>query len=462
MKRPKEGEYDTSLASVSMYSRGILPMAMTQAAHTLTVQQVALLRKHLELLLQSPHFCNSKRYPRFLQKIVECTMRGDLDQLKERSLGLSVFDRSPDYDTGADPIVRITAGEVRKRLAQYYQERGYEDAVQVSLSVGTYMPEFHFLSEGEKREETDSHPENSRRKPPAVSQPAKNTNAPASELKPAAAREPYPATKTSSRFSQSPFRVACLSAAIAILIVAGAYFSTQAFRESRTRALNRFWAPMMAGNDQAAFVIGRATLVVPGDSDPSLRAAFQGMKSKIAISDAIPFSRICGILRTESRDCTMQLSNQASIADMSRRPTVLIGLLNNEWSTRLTSQLRFQMNSNVDADGATHEAWIYDARNLKAHWGIDFGQRLDTVTRDFGLLARFDSQVTDQPTILVGGLSALGTQSIGEFATDERSMQSLEDMMPSGKSFRNVEAVMETEVIDGKSGHSRVVAVDFW
>ena len=147
-------------------------MAMTEPAHTMTVQQVALLRKHLELLLHSPHFCNSKRYPRFLQKIVECTIRGELDELKERSLGHSVFDRSPNYDTGADPIVRITAGEVRKRLALYYQEHGHEDAVQISLSVGTYMPEFHFLSEGVKQEETDSPQEDSKRKPPVVPQPA--------------------------------------------------------------------------------------------------------------------------------------------------------------------------------------------------------------------------------------------------------------------------------------------------
>jgi hypothetical protein len=263
-------------------------------------------------------------------------------------------------------------------------------------------------------------------------------------------------------FSRSPIWVACLSAAIAVLMVAVGYFATQAYQESRTRALNWFWAPMLVGYDQEPFVLGRATLEIPGDSDPSLRAAFQGMKSKIAISDAIAFSRICGIFRTESRDCTMQLSNQTSIADMSRRPTVLIGLLNNEWSARLTSQLRFRAVSNVDSDGVTHEAWIFDGKDPKTRWGIDFGQRLDSVTRDYGLLARFDSQITDQPVVLVGGLSALGTQSIGVFATDERSMQSLEDMMPSGKSFRNVEAVMETEVIDGKPGHSRVVAVDFW
>ena len=437
-------------------------IAMTQTDHALTPQQVALLRKHLDLLLQSPHFRNSKRYPRFLQKIVECTISGDLDELKERTLGHSVFDRSPDYDTSANPIVRITAGEVRRRLAQYYQEHGHEHVVQVSLPVGTYVPEFHFLSDEESHEATEPPQQAAEKKPFVVSQLADNTVARFSEQNQATLSEPSLAITPRKTLGQSPFWVACISAAITVLVIAGGYFWSQASRESLDRALNRFWAPMLMGNDLAPFVIGRATLVTPGDSDPSLRAAFQGMKSKIAISDASSFSLICALVRTQSRNCTMQLSNQASISDMGRHPTILIGLLNNEWSERLTSQLRFRLNSNVDADGLTHEAWISDTRNPKAHWGIDFGQRLDTVTRDFGLLARFNSEITDQPVILVGGLSALGTQSIGEFATDARSMQSLEEMMPQGKSFRNVEAVMETEVIDGKPGHSKVVAVDFW
>ena len=435
---------------------------MTQTVHSLTAQQVTLLRKHVELLLQSPHFKNSKRYPRFLRKIVECTISGDLDELKERSLGHSVFDRFPDYDTSVDPIVRITAGEVRKRLAQYYQEHGHKDVVQISLAVGTYVPEFRFLSDGENPEETDLSLEDLQRKPSAISQLAGSTVVASSEQHQAALSEPSLPIKLRDRLARSPIWVACLSSAITILIIAAGYFWSQAYRESRDRALSRFWAPVLASSDLAPFIIGRATLVMPGDSDPSLRAAFQGMKSKIAISDAFSFSRICALVRSESRSCTMQLSNQASISEMGRQPTILIGLLNNEWSERLTSHLRFRLNSNVDSDGVTHEAWISDTRNPKAYWGIDFGQRLDTVTRDYGLLARFDSEVTDQPVILVGGLSALGTQSIGEFATDARSMQSLESMIPPGKSFRNVEAVLETEVVDGKPGHSRVVAVDFW
>jgi hypothetical protein len=435
---------------------------MTQTAQLMTTQQVALLREHVELLLQSPHFRNSKRYPRFLRKIVECSIRGDLDELKERSLGHSVFDRSPDYDTGADPIVRITAGEVRKRLAQYYQEHGHKHEVQISLPVGTYVPDVHFLSDGENSEETDPRLEDLQRKPLAFSQLADSRIVLSPERHHATLSEPSVPTTLRDRLSRSPIWVACLSSAITILIIAAGYFSYQAYRESRDRALHKFWAPVLASSDLASFIIGRATLVMPGDSDPSLRAAFQGMQSKIAISDAFSFSRICALVRSENRNCSMQLSNQASISNMGRQPTILIGLLNNEWSERLTQKLRFRLNSNVDADGVTHEAWISDTKNPKAYWGIDFGQRLDAVTRDFGLLARFDSEVTDQPVILVGGLSALGTQSIGEFATDARSMQSLENLLPPGKRFRNVEAVMETEVIDGKPGHSRVVAIDFW
>ena len=416
----------------------------------------------MELLLESPHFRNSKRYPRFLRKIVEGTIGGHLDELKERALGYSVFDRSPDYDTGADPIVRITAGEVRKRLAQYYQEPGHEHIVQISLPVGTYIPEFHFLSDGESPAEADPNLDDPRRRLLAPSQIVKSTTSPSSEQNQVALSAPSVAVNPRIGFGQSRLWVACLSSAITILLIVGGYFWIQTYRESSVRALNSFWAPVLASNDLASFVIGRATLVMSGDSDPSLRAAFQGMKSKIAISDASSFSQICALVRTESRNCTMQLSNQASISNMGRQPTILIGLLNNEWSVRLTDHLRFRLNSNVDADGVTHEAWISDTKNPKAYWGIDFGQRLDTVNKDFGLLARFDSEVTDQPVILVGGLSALGTQSIGEFATDARSMQSLAAMIPSGKSFRNIEAVMETEVIDGKPGHSRVIAVDFW
>ncbi|MGA3008614.1 MAG: hypothetical protein ABSD72_00005, partial [Terracidiphilus sp.] len=60
-----------------------------------------------------------------LSYVVEQTLLGNTDQLKERIIGIEVFDRQPDYDPSADPIVRFTASEVRKRLAMYYVDSAH-------------------------------------------------------------------------------------------------------------------------------------------------------------------------------------------------------------------------------------------------------------------------------------------------------------------------------------------------
>src|SRR5215475_11014974 len=77
-------------------------------------------RAQLERILAHPGFRNSRRFPALLRYAVECTLDGRAEQLKERTLGIEVFGRNPDYDTNADHIVRTTASEVRKRISRYY------------------------------------------------------------------------------------------------------------------------------------------------------------------------------------------------------------------------------------------------------------------------------------------------------------------------------------------------------
>ena len=68
------------------------------------------LLQQLERIVNSKYFRNSKRYPVLLRFVVEQTLAGRSDLLKERTLGMTVFDRDSDYDTNVDPIVRVTAG----------------------------------------------------------------------------------------------------------------------------------------------------------------------------------------------------------------------------------------------------------------------------------------------------------------------------------------------------------------
>ena len=79
-------------------------------------------REQLSRLLESHHFKNSRRYPALLRFIVEETLDGRGEFLKERLLGVRVFDRPADYDTATDPTVRVTIAEIRKRIAQYYHD----------------------------------------------------------------------------------------------------------------------------------------------------------------------------------------------------------------------------------------------------------------------------------------------------------------------------------------------------
>jgi hypothetical protein len=102
-------------------------------------------RAELNRLLESPAFRTSKRCREFLEYIIEHTVRGPAGALKERSIGVELFRLSQDFDTGQHTIVRVTANEVRKKLAQHYQaENGSHHAVRIDLPPGSYSAAFRW------------------------------------------------------------------------------------------------------------------------------------------------------------------------------------------------------------------------------------------------------------------------------------------------------------------------------
>src|SRR5271170_4759375 len=114
--------------------------------HTLwfpkTEEEKDQVRRQMNRLLATTHFKNSRRYPALFRFIVEETLEGRGEFLKERLLGVRVFNRPPDYDTADDPIVRVTIAEIRKRIAQYYHEEAHESEMRIELLPGHYEPEF--------------------------------------------------------------------------------------------------------------------------------------------------------------------------------------------------------------------------------------------------------------------------------------------------------------------------------
>src|SRR5436190_17856265 len=117
-------------------------MRETEGARISESQEQAV-RAELARLLDSPAFRTSKRCREFLEYIVVHTIHGPSGALKERSIGVKVFQLPQDFDTGQHTVVRVTANEVRKKLAQHYlAENGAFHPVKIALPPGSYSAEF--------------------------------------------------------------------------------------------------------------------------------------------------------------------------------------------------------------------------------------------------------------------------------------------------------------------------------
>ena len=99
-------------------------------------------RLQLDRILASDSFAGADRARRFLRYVVERTLTGEGDQLKEFAIGIDVFDRGEEYDPRIDSIVRVEAGRLRARLEQYYQQANGSDHVVIQMRRGSYVPMF--------------------------------------------------------------------------------------------------------------------------------------------------------------------------------------------------------------------------------------------------------------------------------------------------------------------------------
>ena len=103
-------------------------------------------RDQLARVVNSPGLVSSPRLCRFLTHVVNRTINGDTDSLKELSVAMEVFDRSSEYDPNIDAIVRVEARRLRAKLKAYYEEgQGAVDPVLIGLRPGSYVPVFRWL-----------------------------------------------------------------------------------------------------------------------------------------------------------------------------------------------------------------------------------------------------------------------------------------------------------------------------
>jgi hypothetical protein len=367
----------------------------------------------LERILRSSAFRGTRRSQDFLRYVVVHALDGRTDFLKERNIGAEVFQRPADYATGDDSIVRVKASEVRKRLAQFYREVPAGE-VQIDLPAGSYVPEFRW------------------------SAPAAGARA-----RPRRARRWL----------------------VGALLLAAAAVAGMAI--SRWRSLSaeaQFWRPVFGSPRPVLLCVAHPIVYhLSGKSRDALAAQeppasfpssdlVRDPDHYVGVGDALALARLNAFFTQAGKTAQVRIGTDTSFTDLRNFPAVLIGAYTNQWTMQVTSDLRYVF------DRSSSAIFVRDQMNPAQRWAF----RSHAPATDYAIISRIFRSRTGELVIAAAGLSHYGTQVAGEFLTNAGLLEAALRDAPPDWPRRNLQIVLEAEVIGQTPGPPKVVARWFW
>jgi hypothetical protein len=417
-----------------------------------------------EDILRSAPFRTSRQCQDLFRYIVQNSLAGSDESLRERVIGIEVFGRAADYDTSEDPVVRIRAADVRKRLAQYYQSRGEPGHWKIEIPTGSYRAQFHPL-------ET------------ALAQAPVSATA----IPPWAA--PGPSSGQDSLSPSSRYRhrkllwvlalvAGCLAAGIASVLLART-------ASHPATAFDLFWEPVLASSRPVFVCAGSnpvyivsppvleryekthsylkhpssdVELVLPSADLKNLKGEdFVPVKDTyLTVGDASAASQISGLLTSRRHPYDLRFGSDLSFGDLRRGSAVLIGAFNNSWTLSMTDSLRFVFDSGNGAD-----KHIQDRFDATRSWWPKFSAD-GKVTEDYAIVSRILDSKTGSVLVTIAGVNHSGTQAAGDFATNPQLIADFVKHAPKDWNKKNLQIVLHTNVANNVPTLPTVVEAYYW
>jgi hypothetical protein len=273
------------------------------------------------------------------------------------------------------------------------------------------------------------------------------------------------------------FAAALAIVGIAVMIVIRAY-------SHHPSALDLFWGPLSATQQPVLICVpSPVTYAVSSDLFPKSPAAHTGIYDSIMKRNATPLQldpdtsikwkeftplvdfyvnkddayvaeELTAFFARERRPSQVRFGRDYTYEDLRNSPAILIGAYNNPWIDRVMSDLPigFQESGEV--------LWIEDRTKPGQVWKSSLEGRLGT--KDFALVARLMNSKTGQFLLIVSGVGMVGTKAAGRFISHEQDLEAILRAVPRGWERKNLEVVLETDIVDGSPSPPRAVAIKVW
>jgi hypothetical protein len=384
-------------------------------------------REELTRVLASHEFRSSKRSQDFLRFVVEHTLRGDADILKERTIGIEVFGRPTSYDPSDDATVRVKAGEVRKRLGLYYSDHGARNPLRIELPSGAYVPAFHAI------ELAPIEPQATER---SATEPVTPVLAPGTRW------------RTRAIWATAGASIAC---ALGL-----AYW---ALSRPASTALDQFWRPVLRGSSPV--LIGAAfvpvwSLDLPPAARPQARAQdFVELTDQfVGGGDLIATSRLASMLTRLHRLYQVRVGSDVSFKDLRTDPAILVGYSYTRWR-EISNQMRFFI------DGSRDPVSITD-NGKPTEWTLPNLPRDRRTAEDYAIVSRVFHPDTHAMLVELAGITQYGTDAASDLVTNADLMADALRDAPTGWQQKNLQFVLHVKVISGAPSSPRVVKSYYW
>jgi hypothetical protein len=417
----------------------------------------------LEDILGSAPFRTSRQCQDLFRYIVEHSLAASDGSLRERIIGIEVFGRAPAYDTAEDPVVRLRAADVRKRLAQYYQAKSEPGQWKIEIPTGSYRAQFH---------------------PPEI--PLLQVPAPARIVATQTEAPGSCQVPTLGADAGIPKRKLVWVGAILTVCLVLALASLPLFRttSSATSPFDLFWGPVLRTSRPVLVCTGSNRVYVLSqearkryrkirplgeDGTPNLEVLvpkedlkkfiaedFVPMKDTyLTVGDASTTARVSSLLTSRHHPYDLRFGSDLSFGDLREGSAVLIGAFNNNWTLNMTDNLRF-----VFEAGDTAEMHVRDRFDASRSWWPKFSG--GKFSEDYAIISRILDSKTGSVLVTIAGLDHTGTRAAGDFVTDPQLIADLTKQAPKDWTGKNVQIVLHTNVVNNIPSSPTVVAVHYW
>ena len=401
----------------------------------------------IDRLVNSHVLHGSESLCKLLRYLAEHALDHPGSSLKEYQIATEVFGRSPSFDPQSDSTIRVQAGRLRLKLAEYYGSEGADDPIQVDMPKGTYVLSFH------RREASSS-------RLPAIAVHAQH----AGEI----ATDPKAGRNWKVGFGVLSALLTLAVIAIAFLLATRESRATGQTPEPAPQVFETFWKNFVSGPEEPWVIFSNGAFVGrpetgmryfdpvrDRDSRDQILEHYTGVGEVLAIH---ALDRTFGSLRRQIR---VKRGSLLSLDDVKNNDMIFVGSPAENLTLReipSTEDFLFRTLESGPRKGDLAIVNVHPQAGEADYWiGSPSHANL---TEDYSVIALVRGLNPAKSVLILAGTTTIGTQAAVEFVCQQDSLETLlrRLQIADNGELKPFEAVLRVKVTRGVPVESDIVA----